>query len=212
MCACERSISWIHRCHFWIWEHTSNFGDLGVRLCMSSPFLPTSLNLPCSCPFYLENACCCVRCTCHTASLQPRLFVFGVCRWMAFSIIHHGCDSRLMIYNSKRCSSDDVAVAVVITWAHSRDSNAARGFFKGEAKGLNPFLFPICLPPQSCFKSQINGKKIKWIRLLRKYHHWYERAHWFRCWRGYHKSKLCKYRFGQKCKGKPDFWISYHSR
>lgn len=66
-----------------------------------------------------------------------------------------------MIYNSERCSSDDVAVAVVIMWAHSWDSNAARSFFKGEAKGLNPLLFPICLPPQSCFKSQINEKKKK---------------------------------------------------
>lgn len=34
-----------------------------------------------------------------------------------------------MIYNSEHCSSDDVAVAVVIMWAYSRDSNAAWGFF-----------------------------------------------------------------------------------
>lgn len=66
-----------------------------------------------------------------------------------------------MIYNSERCSSDDVAVAVVIMWAYSRESNAAWFFFKGDVKGLNPLLFPICLPPQSCFKSQINGKKKK---------------------------------------------------
>lgn len=69
-----------------------------------------------------------------------------------------------------------------------------------------------CLPPQICFKTQINGKKIKLIRLLSKYHHWYEGAHWFRCWKEYHKSKLCKYRFVQKCKEKPDFRISYHGR
>lgn len=153
---------------------------------MLSPFFLMSLNLPRLCPFYLENACCCVCCTCHAASLQPRFFVLGVCRWMAFSIIHHGCDSRLMIYNSKRCSADDVAMAIVIIWAHSWDSNAAQFFFKGEAKGLNPCLFPICLPPQSCFKTQIIRKKIKLICLLRKYHHWHEGTRWFRCWRGYH--------------------------
>lgn len=159
---------------------------------MSSPFLPISLNLPRLCPFYLGNAWCYVCCTCHAASLQPRFFVLGICRWMAFSIIHHGCDSRLMIYNSEHYSSDDVAVAVVIMWAHSWDRNAARVFLKGEAKGLNPLLFSICLPPKSCFKSQINGKKMKLIRLLQQYHHRYERAPWFRCWRGYHKSKLYK--------------------
>jgi len=66
-----------------------------------------------------------------------------------------------MIYNSKRCSSDEVAVAVVIMWAYSRDSMLHGGFFKGEAKGLNLLLFLICLSPQSRFNSQINGQKIK---------------------------------------------------
>lgn len=31
-----------------------------------------------------------------------------------------------MIYNSELCSSDDVAVAAVIMWAYSWESNAAR--------------------------------------------------------------------------------------
>lgn len=192
-CAGGRSSSWIHRCHFWIQEHTcilQFWRPASERLWMPSPLLLMSLNLPRLCPFCLENARCCVRRTCHAASLQPQPFVLGVCRWMAFSIIHHGCDSRLMIYNSERCSSDDVAVAVVIMWAYSRDSNAAWVFFKGEAKGLNPLLFPICLPPQSCFESQINGKKKKrLIHLLWKYHPWCETAHWFRCWTGYHKNQ-----------------------
>lgn len=135
---CRRSSSWIHRCHFWIREHT--FCDFcrpgSKKLWTPSPFLPRSLHLPRFCPFCLENARCCVRRTCHTASSQPQPFVLGVCRWMAFSIIYHGCDSRLMIYNSERCSSDVLAVAVVIMWAYSRDSDAAWRFFKRWSKRL----------------------------------------------------------------------------
>lgn len=184
------------------------------KLWTPSPLLPRSLHLPRFCPFCLQNARCCVRRTCHTASSQPQPFVLGVCRWMAFSIIHHGCDSTLMIYNSERCSSDVLAVAVVIMWAYSRDSDAAWSFFKRWSKRLkSPLVSYLPASPKLFQVPDQWGKKKtqRLIHLLQKYYHWCEGAHQFR-WTGHHKIKLCKARTGQKCKAKSSFLISYTDR
>lgn len=70
-----------------------------------------------------------------------------------------------MIYNAELCSSDDVAVAAVIMWACSWESNAARCvcdfffFFKGEEKGLNPLSSFICLLPKVPDQQEKRKKK-----------------------------------------------------
>lgn len=86
-----------------------------------------------------------------------------------------------MIYNSELCSSDDVAVAAVIMWAYSWESNAARCvcvffFFKGEEKGLNPLSPAICLLPKVP-DQRGKKKKKRLIHLLQKHRHRHKRAH-----------------------------------